>query len=85
MKKLIALLVVTNLLWFVVYVYTSIDRDEYRDQVIKADAAIKSLPDTKRYYLGQERNGDLIVTCLNGNTPTAVSGSVFDITCGGQQ
>jgi hypothetical protein len=88
MKKIAALLVISNLVWFANYLKLDIERDGYRDQIIKAEDAIKSLPDRQKYFLGQEQNGDLIVTCVNGGDPTirgSKSYTLIDITCGGDK
>lgn len=88
MKKLIAVLILSNVAWFAAYVWVDIKRDEANDLAVKADAAIKSLPHPETYFLGQEQNGDLIVMCQSKADPTvrgaetATGYNLLDITCG---
>lgn len=70
MKKLIAAFVLTSIVWVAAYARLAHQRDDYRNRIIEAEDAIRTLPDSKVYFLGQERNGDLIVVCVNGGDPT---------------
>jgi hypothetical protein len=84
MKRILALLIVTNVLWFVFY--ASLE-GKYRDILTTSKSALSTLPDTKTYYVGQQKDGDLVVMCINKVDPT-VRGSqngynLLNISCGG--
>jgi hypothetical protein len=86
-KFLIAVLALTNAVWFTGYVALSIERDDYRNQIIRAEDAIRSLPDRQKYFIGEEKNGDLLVMCNDKTAdPTIRGGSgdnlILNITCG---
>jgi hypothetical protein len=91
MKKtlILALLIVPNMLWFAAYVHLNGKRNDYRNQIVKAEDAIKSLPQRDVYFIGQKPNGSLFVYCLNqgDESPNVsyVGSRRLEITCGGQQ
>jgi hypothetical protein len=84
---LIAVLAVTNAVCFAAYVSVAVERNDYRGQISRAEDAIRSLPDRQKYFIGEEKNGDLLVYCVDRTAdPTIRGGSgddlILNITCG---
>jgi hypothetical protein len=84
--KIVLALLVTNLLWLAAYVHLNGKRNDYRNQIVKAEDAIKTLPQRDVYYIGQKPNGNLFVYCLNqgDESPNVsyVGSRRLEITCG---